>query len=256
MRREAFLHGLLTESRQVITPSRLTPFPVPSPSGRADVAAYWKDVAVAHSLYPLLHATEIAVRNSIDAFIRTGSGWRFAPAPIHTWMLHQPSFRRTRDWSHVVRAMGKLSYSFDTATAVWSLKSGVRPATHDDLVAATSFGFWSGLVTGAYVYARPGTPFLWPGGLAQVFPHYRGRRLEPVAIALNEVRQLRNRVFHYERLRHIKVAPLRQTMLEVIGWIAPTVATSLARIEPSAWALTSDAERDVEAMLLRSCAAF
>jgi hypothetical protein len=246
--------SLLSTTRQAITPTRLRSYPTVSSSGREDVVAYWLDVSIAQSLYPLLHATEIMLRNSIDRYVRASSGWTFAQTPFSSWMLNPKNFRTSAGMRYVKEAMSKIGYTLDQNTSIGTLNQGGKPGNHDDLVAATSFGFWTSLATGSYNYAQPRSPHLWPTGLSQVFPHSPFKRIAPISTRLSDIRRLRNRVFHYEPIHRLPVRAVRQSMLELVWYISPDIGQSLRNADPSQWTLQPGWQRDVEAALLLSCA--
>ena len=67
---------------------------------------------------------------------------------------------------------------------------------------------------------------LWPKLLEPVFPHCpRSQRTRRnVYVRLDEIRRLRNRVFHHEPIWHLPDLEERhQEILETIGWISPAM---------------------------------
>jgi hypothetical protein len=75
------------------------------------------------------------------------------------------------------------------------LQRRAETATPDKIVAELTFGFWSSLFNGSF------QSVLWKD-LRLVFPRCpkRQRQRHAIASALNQIRNLRNRIFHHEPL--------------------------------------------------------
>ncbi|MDQ1830087.1 hypothetical protein [Massilia scottii] len=107
--------------------------------------------------------------------------------------------------------------------------------TPDKIVAELAFGFWRSLFNGVY------TTVVWKD-LRLVFPRCPKalRKRQAVSSALNQMRDLRNRVFHHEPLIWLTpdLPDWHAKGMEVIGWIDPQLLLWLARFDPlpATWA--------------------
>ncbi|HEX8393250.1 MAG TPA: hypothetical protein VF665_12970 [Longimicrobium sp.] len=103
--------------------------------------------------------------------------------------------------------------------------------TEDALVAELSFGFWTRLLDSQYENWRlPPRQRLWPELLSQVFPNSAGEERSRAAFyaRFSEIRMIRNRVFHHERILHLADPALYDRIVEAIGWMHADVAAMLA----------------------------
>ena len=89
-----------------------------------------------------------------------------------------------------------------------------------DIVSHLWLGFWVKLLSNSY------EGILWPQLLEPVFPHMqrRQRTVKNLHAQLEDIRRLRNRVFHHEPIWHLPDLPERhEEILETIGWISPAM---------------------------------
>jgi hypothetical protein len=142
------------------------------------------------------------------------------------------------------------------ARAVANAKQDIRDAGKavipGRVVAASSFGFWTSLLDGLYGNNATG-PQLWvsPNSplLASAFPHaptshrpYRGR----IHARFDDIRLLRNRVFHYEPVwegvvlpsrrrgqpaRLVPLADLYADIVDSIGWVSPVLQATARHMD-------------------------
>ena len=163
---------------------------------------YLLNMALCESLYSPLQMCEIALRNSIHSHLSNLFGRA-------DWYDDQ-GFALTR-WAEdeIEKAKSKL------------IKSA-KPLTPGRVVAELQFGFWTSLFEAHY---ERQTRFL-PSAIKAVFPHlpkslhHRKHRKSD----LENIRQLRNRVFHHERILHWADLDAKHALvLEVIKWINPKV---------------------------------
>lgn len=82
------------------------------------------------------------------------------------------------------------------ASAKQKLAEVGKPLEADRIVAELNFGFWSNLLNRPYEQQQ----VLWPTLLRAVFPYAPARFRNRPALSrrFNEIRQLRNRIFHHE----------------------------------------------------------
>lgn len=186
------------------------------------VTNYSWNIALCKALYPSLGNLEVAVRNSIHAALMAHFGrddWYDIPT-----MLQQREARQVQ-------------------RAKTSIENAGKTVTAGRVIASLRFGFWISIMDSLYGNA-PSGPQLWrsPNSplLAAVVPHapvsikpYRGR----VFARLDDIRLLRNRVFHYEpvfsqvtlpsrrrgqAVRRVPIQDLHLDIQETIGWISPS----------------------------------
>ena len=173
-----------------------------APDPCVTLARYLLNMALCESLYSPLQLCEIALRNAIHRHVSLLMGridWyddsRFILTP---WAAGE-----------VTKAKSKLAKTR-------------KPITTGRVVAELQFGFWISLFEAHY---EQKTPFL-PGAFKAVFPHLPKslhKRKERKG-DLDKIRQLRNRVFHHERIVHwADLDAQHQLVLAVISWIGPDI---------------------------------
>ncbi len=176
---------------------------------------YSWNVRLAESLVPMLNALEISLRNGIHARLC--------------------AFYGRRDWWEVWAGNPLYSYQHkEVATAKRKLTKRKESITPDKLVAELTFGFWTSLFNASF------QDELWQP-LRLVFAHCpKGlRQRHNISSALNQIRDLRNRVFHHEPLVWLKPTLLEQhaTGTKVVGWIGSDLQMWLYSHDrfPAAW---------------------
>lgn len=169
------------------------------------IARYVWNARLCEALYPGLLHLEVALRNSlhtaISAKFPTGP-WQDVPC----WMDRVAPILESDEREQIRRAKERLT---DKSKAL-------EPGR---MVAELTFGFWTSLLDVRYEHNQ----VFWPGLLAPVFPHIpkRERKRKVVSVRLNRIRNLRNRVFHYEPIWHWRDLPQQQEeLLEAIGWLS------------------------------------
>lgn len=164
------------------------------------VARYAHNMDVSQKLTPALHIFEVSLRNNIyEAFKAQFSDPEWYDLPGLLGAKQQAQLASGRD----------------------KLRSASKLETADRLVAELTLGFWVGLFSNNYEHQ------LWranPNLLAAIFPraprHVRNRG--SMSKILNPVRDLRNRVAHWERVAHDpSLNSLKQDIDRVVGWLCP-----------------------------------
>ena len=166
------------------------------------LARYLLNVALCESLYTPLHLCEIGLRNA-----------------IHRELTKQT---KQEDWFDSPAFQLKDRAKKEIAEAKQKLANECKTVTADNVISNLNFGFWTNLFDSHYVQH---TKFL-PKGIKGVFPHLpkslhhiKDRRAD-----LDKIRQLRNRVFHHERIIHWKDLDSRhQQIHDVLGWLNPSL---------------------------------
>lgn len=164
------------------------------------IARYYWNVELCRVYYPVLQALEVALRNNIDRAVAPAfpvARWRH----VESWIDREPRVAVHPGSEGQIAKAKDAILRRDPSTDGWFPDLG---RGHGDLLAATSFGFWVGLLEGAY--ADPGTRgvVLWgsdplaPRLEKAVFPGAAGVPMTSIRVTFNRIRQFRNRAFHHE----------------------------------------------------------
>ncbi|WP_312511450.1 hypothetical protein [Massilia sp.] len=178
--------------------------------------AYVTNMLVAEAMMPMLSVLEIALKNGIHRRLgmmyKRDDWWEsWIGDPSFRWQLHEVS------------------------NASAKLKRRMEAVTPDKIIAELAFGFWSSLFNVHF------QGLLWKE-LRLVFPRCPKpqRQRHTISSSLNQIRDLRNRVFHHEQLLwlHPSLIELHSKGIEVIGWLDPHLPTWLAPNDrlPAIWA--------------------
>lgn len=169
---------------------------------------YFWNIDLAEALVPCFHGVELALRNSIHREFTKAYGtdmWFYQPEVLDSGGLE------------------KLSDALRKAAARPPLTSG-------KLVAAFTFGFWVSLLSSRYE-----KQYWQPDGFSRlkaVFPDAPGVGRHHIAKRFNEILDLRNRVFHFERVWHRPTLETEHANIhEVIGWISPTLHQAIHAVD-------------------------
>lgn len=185
----------------ILTPQRVGSCRLPGESDLQALARYVWNAELGQSLYSSLHLLEIGLRNKLDVAIASREGPLWYDDPN---VVVQPDGQAA-----VANAKSRL------------IREG-KTVTPGGVVATLDFGFWTTLFHRTYEQPPkgPGWRPLWPMLLPAVAP---GRARRQLSGRLNELRKLRNRIFHYEPIwRGMAGKPLHQIhveLLEAVGWI-------------------------------------
>ena len=96
----------------------------------------------------------------------------------------------------------------------------------DDVVAATSMGFWVGLLD-VGVARDPYMDYetaLWAPRLRDAFPYRGGMGRKQIHTRFNRVRVFRNRIAHHEPIYNKRPVETRDLILECLGFLHPDLA--------------------------------
>lgn len=163
------------------------------------LARYMLNMALSESLYPTLQFAEIALRNAVHRELTARCG-------TDAW--YDSPLARLTPWQQDKVAEAKAA-----------LVRNRKPLTPGRIVAELTFGFWTGFFNNAHARTGIGS-FL----SRNAFPHaptteqYQAR----LDRRWQDIRDLRNRVFHHERILHWRDLDHRhQAILEIIAWMSP-----------------------------------
>lgn len=152
------------------------------------IACSW-NIELSKTFYPVLQILEIALRNSLHNAI----------TKIHlTEYWFDLPFLHAREKEHIAQAKDNL------------IKEK-KPLEVGRIIAELSFGFWTSLFDIRYENDQ----ILWPKLLKPTFPFLpRGQRTRSfLSRELNQIRRLRNRIFHYEPIWHWRDLPSQQSSI-------------------------------------------
>lgn len=196
----------------ILAPERLDAYRQDGVSPVTTLARYLWNLALCESLYPPLQMAEIALRNSLHHFLT---------ARCHT-----------HAWYDVITGLPQWQQD-QLAGARQKLLANGKSIIPGRMVAELHFGFWTGFFNKCH--ARTG---LGHALARHVFPHAprAERDLRKLDARWKRIRDLRNRVFHHERIIHWTDLDAQHTaILEVIRWASPElqeISVALDRFTP------------------------
>jgi hypothetical protein len=94
-----------------------------------------------------------------------------------------------------------------------------RPLTADNVISELSFGFWTRLLDVRY------ERILWPAIIRTSFPNMRRRERtrQNLSRRFNQIRLLRNRIFHHEPVWYWQnLEQQHLDILDALGWLQPS----------------------------------
>lgn len=174
------------------------------------LSRYLLNMALSESLYPVLQFAEIALRNAVHRELAARSG---------TAAWYDSSLARLTPWQQ-----DKVAEAKD------SLRKRRKPLSPGRIVAELTFGFWTAFFNNSHARTGIGSYLS-----KNAFPHAPATEQYQSKLdkRWQEIRDLRNRVFHHERILHWKDLDARhQAILEIITWMSPELqdlANSLDR---------------------------
>jgi hypothetical protein len=179
---------------KAISETRLAPYRQDNDnSDLACHARYLWNTLLSESLYPSLQGLEVSLRNSVHYAITKAFG--------------------SEDWFSKILAPQEQRVLNEVKDR---LNRQGKPLDIGQLVASSSFSFWVSLFDRRY------EGVLWPWLLKDTFPHMPNRiRTRRILLhRLNDIRHLRNRIFHHEPIWYRKnLVQDHDYVLETIGWI-------------------------------------
>ncbi|KTD47903.1 Abi-like protein [Legionella quinlivanii] len=203
----------MEEYLNVLSMDRLKSYEILCPNqGKSNIiGAYHWNLLISQALYPFIHSVEIALRNSIH---------HAATQKFQTEFWFEFVIKDGKSKSILTETKNDLSKRFENFSA-------------SDIVAGLTFGFWTTLIK-QKTYTDQFNPHrLWPDLIPSVFPHYaRGNDdRKNISKRFEEIRLIRNRLFHHEPIWKFKkantpqecIAELRRKFNDIfkaIGWMS------------------------------------
>ena len=180
----------VADVQRVLSPARFRPYLSNYPN-RADLALrlYAWNSALSSALWGPLGILEVTLRNALHEQLAERTSRPDWWNDQRLWDVLLPSERR----------------GIDEAKSSLALRGRAAP-TADDVVAATSMGLWTGLLS----EGRARHPLhnyegnLWRPRLQKAFPLYNGSR-KHLYSQLKELKDIRNRVAHHEPIFKVRL---------------------------------------------------
>ncbi|MCC7279718.1 MAG: Abi family protein [Chromatiaceae bacterium] len=163
------------------------------------LARYSLNMALGESLYPALQFAEVALRNAIHRAMTTRC--------------------QTDDWFDTADNRLTPWQKTQVSEARKALTDHRKSITPGRMVAELNFGFWTGFFNKAHGQTGVGHYLAHT-----IYPYapFDERNLNKLGERWRLIRNLRNRVFHHERVLHWKdLDAQHRSVLEVIAWISP-----------------------------------
>lgn len=198
------------------------------------IGRYLFNVELGSALYPVLNWAEVALRNHLHTIIREayplggGRGYR----RVESWLDATPAILLPYEQEKVAQAITDFDRRNTPPGPAARARGPVKVLTDGRLVAELTFGFWARLLDGVYADWRKGPQF-WPRLLDRAFPHCPPlqRTRKDIHTRFTQIKELRNRVFHHERISHQATLDVYDDILEAVHWIDARVADALRERE-------------------------
>jgi hypothetical protein len=194
------------------------------------LTSYAWNIALSEALYPSLQNLEIGLRNRVDTAIRTSysNSWWFKGDEVLVDIVER---------DEVDNAERRLQRRGVTVTP---------PA----IVSELNFGFWARLLASQYDVA------IWRrrGVLEASFPQMpHPRRRRELFKRFDEIRLLRNHVFHHESILHLNLNTEHANMMQAMGWLDPSLQTVTRVMDRFPSIYTEDYKNGLKQKLMSAC---
>ncbi|MCX6378998.1 MAG: Abi family protein [Armatimonadetes bacterium] len=186
---------IFSEIQQSISVYRLKPYRRKQENKKDALALYLWNMALCEALYPVLQCIEVALRNTIhDALSKARS---------QKW-YDEAGFLLPVELERVASAKAELDRNR-------------KPHDHCRVVAELTFGFWASLF--AAPYEKSFFILVAPLAFARVPRKNRNRAF--LSARIQEIRKIRNRVFHHEPIWNDDLMREYLDMMELLKWLSP-----------------------------------
>lgn len=219
--------------QRALSPERLAAYADLTDVDELDgMARYLWNGALAAALVPALHALEVTLRNNFFTASRqvvNEEGLKFSE--VRCWLDAKPSLLYEKEAVNVEQAKELI-------------RRGGRPLTAGRLISRLSFGFWVALCRSPYEQGRPSGPGLWPALTLRAFPFLpkEHRSRTRIFARLDELRELRNRVFHHDPIWDRDMERAHSRIIDTISWMNHGVARAAAELSTVASVSTEGPE--------------
>ena len=186
--------------KQALAEERLSAYTGNGASEAITIARYFWNMALCESLYSPLQISEIALRNTIHRNLD-------AKVCKATWYT-DPDNTRLTHWQQT-----------KVKNAIDEIQKRGKSITEGRVVAELNFGFWTAFFDNRHASTGLGS-HLAKNAFPHLQPHLRG--IKHLNQRWREIRNLRNRVFHHERILHWRdLQDKHDRLMDSIGWISP-----------------------------------
>jgi hypothetical protein len=195
--------------------ARLTPY-LEACRGETEraIKLYEWNARAASTMWESIMHIEVALRNAINARLEARGTARGARSH---WIFDE---RGELGRSFTTNAPHERPYLEVNRTLEQLVADGKTP-TPGKIISELNFGFWCQLVS------RRQTR-LWPD-LAAAFPYAPTRARQDVALPVNELRQLRNRIGHHHKIFHLDLERHEEQVFLLSGYISPHLREWMVR---------------------------
>lgn len=188
-----------TEIQTFLSSTRLNTYGQNLPV-KKQLKEYRRNIKLCRNFYPELDFFEVTLRNAIDSALK--------------------SFVNGADW------MTTLPLDQQTLYKITEVKNRLqkqnKQITHDRIISELTLGFWTTLFSKKYNQCKFQSYLV-----KKVFINCpkSQKSIQNIQVYVNEIRELRNRVCHYERICHYPdIKERHERLLECTEWISPAVA--------------------------------
>jgi len=199
------------ELREAISPARLTTYLRHAGGNhRLALELYAGNVNAGAALQPILHANEVALRNTVNRAFESQFGvqWPYAEGFLRTMPRHERS-------------------TFEAGLRKLERTRRVARLATSDVVSGQTYYLWVSLLTARYDQR------VWQHEFARSFPGAPPSVQRAVAHATaEEIRLLRNRIAHHEPLLAYDLSGAYMRAVRMIRWISPGKAAWAAHRWP------------------------
>jgi hypothetical protein len=190
--------AIFQQLEAILAPARLDAYRQDGAAPATTLARYLLNMALCETLYSPLQFAEVALRNALHTCLSTRLG--------------------TASWYDVIPSLPAWQQK-QLGEARQKLQTRGKPITPGRMVAELQFGFWTGFFNKSH-----GRTGLGHALASQAFPHAprSERNMKKLDARWTRIRDLRNRVFHHERIIHwTDLDAQHAAILEIVGWINP-----------------------------------
>jgi len=185
-----------TSLRDCFSVERLNAYGIGADTDFDKILRYSWNLKLCESLYVPLQNFEISLRNMIDVECKKGLG-------MPNWLSHSS-----------MEAIERVAIQ----DAKDALEKDGKSISHAGIISELKFSFWTSLFRPVY------EPAFYRKALINVFKHAPKdfRQRKPIHIKLDNIRKLRNRIFHHEPIWSDRdIQNKHNTILEMMLWMDP-----------------------------------
>lgn len=184
-----------------ISEERLAVYRADGVDNTTAIARYIYNIALCKSLYPLISIFEITLRNGIDRALE--------------------NYFKLTDWNNVIQLQQTEIMMINDA--MLKIKRQGKKYSHGRLIAELTLGFWVALM--GRKYNTQGFQFAVIKNCLHGCPSNQ-KSSGAIQKNLSEIRFLRNRIAHHERISHWKdLKQKHDLILDFIKWLNPDMYT-------------------------------